>query len=136
MSNKKKKVYYISEIAKAYDNYSDSYYETIGNVGGTIFFGVLAAVTISLPFLPIFDKNMDVVDQAKSLILGIGVPAITLPMTIKKIKDTIESRREMRKNSKILKEHMGDITAEEIEEYEEYMDNMKKNHMCLELKNK
>lgn len=129
----KKKVYYISDIAKASERYDENIISMVDNIAKTAIFGVAAALTIWMPLLLKINPNMDVVDQAKSLLVGIGVPIATIPFAIINLKNAIFYGKEAKKESKFISKYRKDITDEEIENYKEYMDDMKKNNMCITL---
>ena len=129
-----KKVYYISDIVKASESYEQNTLDKIESIGKAAIFGVAAGLTIWLPFAPMIYPDMGLVDQVKSMICGVGIPAVTVPFTIINIIKAVRYGKEARENSKFIRKNRGDITDEEIDEYREYIEDMRKNHMCLEMK--
>ncbi len=134
MSNKK--IYYISDIAKASERYDEAVINKVDSIAKAAIFGIAAGLTIWMPIMLKTNPNMDVFDKAKTLFCGVCIPAVTLPFSIKNLKNAIIYNKEAKKESKFIEENRRDITNEEILEYQEYLDDMKKNNMCLELKNK
>ncbi len=115
---KKKKVYYISDIVKAYDLYNDSYVDKVEDIFRSAFFGVVTCVSLST-LTALFNGDLSVVDKAKALILGLGVPAVSVPATIINIKNAIASSRRTEELGNFIDENRGDITDEELSEYYE-----------------
>lgn len=121
---KKKKVYYISDIAKAYDLYNESYVDKVEDIFKSAFFGVVTCVSLST-LTTLFNGDLSVVDKAKALILGLGVPAVTIPATVMNIKNAIASTRRTNKIGAFIDENRRDITDEELDEYleDKFMEN-------------
>ncbi len=117
MENKKKKVYYISDIAKAYQNYEESTIDMAGHIAETSILAIATAATIWLPLLLKTNPDMSNIDKCKSLLYGIGVPSITIPLLVNRIKCLVADIKDRRSNAKFIDENRRDITDEEIIEY-------------------
>lgn len=117
MEKKKKKVYYISEIAKVYEDYENDTVELAGHIAEASIFTLLTVGTIWLPFLSKIDPSISDIDKCKSIICGLGIPAVSIPLMISKIKAAIYDAKSRRENMNFLEENRRDITDEELIEY-------------------
>ncbi len=117
MKKDKKKVYYISDIAKAQVDYEDKTIDYISEIVEIGFLSVLTASTIALPLLFKFNPDLADVDKFKAALFGLGVPAVSIPIMVSKIRNAIRINKYRKAEAKWIKNNRGDITDKEIEEY-------------------